>query len=219
MLVSIGYDREKEGEITYFASTASSMPMHDKLITYVNAHATTPLSELDIDLVKKIFVPRRIRKRQYFLQEGEVCKYMGFIVAGAMRMYSVDDKGVEHVLNLFIEDWWAGDRESFVMLTPTIYYIDAWEDTELLTITQASLGEFNSIRSMLELARKLDEKHSFANMKRLNASNSLSLEQRYAHLAESYPEFMQRFPQHVIASYLGVAKETLSRVLSQAAKK
>ncbi|WP_118974921.1 Crp/Fnr family transcriptional regulator [Taibaiella koreensis] len=193
--------------------------MYEKFISYINTHATTPLNEQEVRLIKNIFEPKRIRKKQYFLQEGEVCKYMGFIVKGAMRMYSVDDRGVEHVLSLFVENWWAGDRESFTMLTPSIYNIDAWEDTDMLTITHARLVEFNSIPALLELSRRLDQNHSFANMKRLNASNSLSLEQRYAHVAEKYPEFLQRFPQHIIASYLGVAKETLSRVRSQAIKK
>ncbi|NML38555.1 Crp/Fnr family transcriptional regulator [Chitinophaga sp. G-6-1-13] len=193
--------------------------MYEKLISYINAYATKPLDEEEVKVIKDIFVPKKIRKKQYFLQEGEVCKYMGFIVKGAMRMYSVDDKGMEHVLSLYVEDWWAGDRESFVMLTPTVYNIDAWEDTDILTITQARLAEFNSIPALHEMSRKLDEKHAFANMKRLNASNSLPLEQRYADLAERYPDFLQRFPQHIIASYLGVAKETLSRVRSQTSKK
>ncbi|MBC9914529.1 Crp/Fnr family transcriptional regulator [Chitinophaga varians] len=193
--------------------------MYEKLISYINAHATQPLNEEEVKIIKDIFVPKKIRKKQYFLQEGEVCKYMGFIVKGAMRMYSVDDKGSEHVLSLYVEDWWAGDRESFIMLTPTVYNIDAWEDTDILTITQARLAEFNSIPALHEMSRKLDEKHAFANMKRLSASNSLPLEQRYADLVERYPDFLQRFPQHIIASYLGVAKETLSRVRSQSGKK
>lgn len=110
--------------------------MHETLISYINAHASTPPSDQEIGLIKDIFVPRRIRKKQYFLQEGEVWKYMGFIAKGAMRMYSVDDKGMDHVLSLFIENWWAGDRESFIMLTPTIYNIAAWEDTDLKRIRE-----------------------------------------------------------------------------------
>lgn len=93
--------------------------MHETLIAYINAHATIPLNEAEAELIRNIFVPRRIRKKQYFLQEGEVCKYIGYIVKGAMRMYSVDDKGVEHVVSLYVENWWAGDRESFMMLTPS----------------------------------------------------------------------------------------------------
>lgn len=193
--------------------------MHQALIQHINAHATTPLTESEMDIVKNIFTPRRIRKRQYFLQEGELCKYMGFIVKGAMRQYSVDDKGAEHIVRLYIENWWAGDRESFSMLTPSNYNIDAWEDTDILTITKASVVEFNTIPALNELARNLDERHSIAYLKRINAAISLPAEQRYAELAKAYPEFLQRFPQHIIASYLGITKETLSRVRTQALKK
>ncbi|MBV8253555.1 MAG: Crp/Fnr family transcriptional regulator [Chitinophaga sp.] len=192
--------------------------MYDSFIKYINTYSTTPLRDSDIELIKQVFVPRKLRKRQYFLQEGEVCKYMGFIVKGALRQYSVDEKGNEHIVRLQIEDWWAGDRESFVMLTPSIYNIDAWEDTELLTITKADTITLDQIPAMHELMRKLDEKHSFAYTKRINAAISMSAEQRYEALAQAYPEFLQRFPQHIIASYLGITKETLSRVRSSRKK-
>lgn len=193
--------------------------MHETLIQYINAHTTKPLTESETDIVKNIFKPRRIRKRQYFLQEGDVCRHMGFVVKGAMRQYSVDDKGTEHIVRLYLENWWAGDRESFIMLTPSIYNIDAWEDTDLLTITKADVVEFDAIPSLNELARKLDEKHSIAYLKRINAAISQPAEQRYTELVKNHPEFLQRFPQHIIASYLGVTRETLSRIRTQALKK
>jgi hypothetical protein len=136
-----------------------------------------------------------------------------------MRQYSMDEKGNEHTVGLYIENWWVGDRESFTMLTPSHYNIDAWEDTDMLTITRAGIAEFNSIPALNELARKLDENYAFASQRRINAAISLPAEQRYAELTKTYPEFLQRFPQHIIASYLGITKETLSRVRSHAIKK
>ena len=193
--------------------------MHETLIQYINAIATTPLTEKEINIIKNIFTPRRIRKHQFFLQEGEVCKYMGFIVKGAMRQYSVDDKGSERIIRLQIENWWVGDRESFVMLTPSVYNIDAWEDTDILTITKANTVEVDAIPSLMEMARRLDERYAFAYQKRMSSAISLPAEQQYAELAKKYPEFLQRFPQHIIASFLGITKETLSRVRTQALKK
>ena len=170
--------------------------------------------------MKNTFVPKKIRKRQYFLQEGEVCKYMAFIVKGAMRQYSVDDKGVEHIFRLSIENWWAGDRESNINLTPQVYNIDAWEDTEFLQVTRADfLSQLSSIPAINELIRNLDERFAIATQKRLNAQISLTAEKRYSELANSYPEFLQRFPQHIVASYLGITKETLSRIRKQPVKK
>jgi CRP-like cAMP-binding protein len=148
-----------------------------------------------------------------------VCKYAAFIVKGAMRQYSVDDKGSEHIVRLSIENWWAVDRESFVMLTPSIYNIDAWEDTDVLMITKADSNHLNSIPALNEMSKRLDENHVFAYQKRLNAAISMTAEQRYLNLENTYPEFLQRFPQHIIASYLGITKETLSRIRKHAVTK
>ena len=190
--------------------------MHELLIEYIKNHSATPLTESEVQAIRKAFLPKRIRKKQYLLQEGEVCKYSAFIVKGAMRQYSVDDKGAEHIIRLSIENWWAVDRESFVMLTPSIYNIDAWEDTEALLITRADYLEvLNPIPAFVEMARKLDENYSIATQKRLNASISFSAEERYRDLLNTYPEFLRRFPQHIIASYLGITKETLSRIRHQ----
>ena len=193
--------------------------MYEILFQYIKAYSTTPLTESDMEMLRNAFIPKKLRKRQYFLQAGEVCKYTGFVVKGAMRQYSVDEKGVEHIVRLSIENWWAGDRESFTMLTPSIYFIDAWEDTDLLTITSADLNGLSSIAAMSELTKKLDLNQSFASQKRINSAISFPAEKRYAELEKTYPEFLLRFPQHVIASYLGITKETLSRIRRQAVKK
>jgi CRP-like cAMP-binding protein len=193
--------------------------MHDFLIKYINRFASSPLTENETEAIKKVFVQKKFKKKQFFLQEGEVCKYMAFIVKGAMRQYSIDDKAVEHIVRLSIENWWAGDRESFTMLTPSIYNIDAWENTEALLITKADMNQLNQIPALTQMSRKLDENHAFAWQKRLNSFISLPAEKRYEDFAKQYPEFIQRFPQHIIASYLGITKETLSRVRKHAVKK
>ena len=194
--------------------------MHESLIKYINSYASTPLTDSQAELIKNTFVPKKIKKRQYLLREGEVCKYAAFIVKGAMRQYSIDEKGAEHIVRLLIENWWASDRESYVMLTPSVYNIDAWEDTDVLLITKADfVSQLSSIPAINELGRRLDENYAIASQKRLNATISLPAEKRYSDLATTYPEFLQRFPQHIIASYLGITKETLSRIRHQSAKK
>jgi CRP-like cAMP-binding protein len=194
--------------------------MYESLIKYINSYASTPLTDGEAELIRNTFVPKKIRKRQYLLQEGEVCKYAAFIVKGAMRQYSVDDKGAEHIVRLLIENWWVVDRESYVMLTPSVYNIDAWEDTDVLLITKADfLNRVSTIPAINEMARKLDENYAIASQKRLNATISLPAEQRYSDFTKTYPEFLQRFPQHIIASYLGITKETLSRIRQHSVKK
>ncbi len=193
--------------------------MHDTLLAYINQHTTSPLTREEEALIIATFHPKKLRKKQYFLQEGDVCKYVGFIVKGAMRQYSVDDKGVEHMVQLYIENWWVSDRESAVMLTPSRYYIDAWEDTELLIATVADMMDLmEKISSFGKMTRLMDNRNAIASQRRLNSTISNTAEKRYEEFTDNHPQFIQRFPQHLIASFLGITKETLSRIRKQAMK-
>jgi len=193
--------------------------MHENLLAYINHYSKIPLSSEEEALVIATFQPKKLRKKQYFLQEGDVCKYASFVVKGAMRQYSVDDKGIEHIVHLFIENYWASDRESTIMLTPSKYNIDAWEDTELLIITRAEMLDLmEKIPALVEMIRLMDERNAIANQRRLSSTISNSAEKRYEEFVENHPQFIQRFPQHIIASYLGITKETLSRIRKQAMK-
>ena len=195
--------------------------MHPALLQYIEERSTTPLSAADIALMEQAFVPKKLRKKQFLLQEGEVCKYIAFIVKGATRQYTVDEKGHEQVLNLCIEHWWAADRESFHSEKPSRYNIDAWEETDLLLLPKAQgyYDQVNSIPAFSEMRVRLDDNHHMATQRRLHASINDPAEQRYEELVREYPEFLQRFPQHIIASYLGITKETLSRIRNNAVKK
>jgi CRP-like cAMP-binding protein len=193
--------------------------MHEKLIDYISQYSNLPLTGEEQALIVATFQPKNLRKKQYFLQEGDVCKYAGFIVKGAMRQYSVDDKGVEHIVHLFIENYWANDRESATMLTPSVYNIDAWEDTELLVITRAEMLDLmDKIPSIAQMIRLMDERNAIVNQRRLSSTISNSAEKRYEEFAAHHQQFIQRFPQHLIASYLGITKETLSRIRKQGTK-
>jgi len=193
--------------------------MHKNLLAYVNQRATSPLTAEEEALIIAAFHPKKLRKKQYFLEEGNVCKYVGFIVKGAMRQYSVDDKGVEHIIHLYIENWWVSDRESAVMLTPSKYNIDAWEDTQLLVATVADMLDLmEKIPSFGQMTRLMDQRSFIASQRRLNSTISNSAEKRYQEFVENHPQFIQRFPQHLIASFLGITKETLSRIRKQAIK-
>lgn len=193
--------------------------MFECLIKYFNSYASKSLVGDEIDLIQSFFVAKKFRKRQYFLQEGEICKYTSFIIRGAMRQYGVDEKGEEHIINLFIENWWASDRESLLNQTPSKYFIDAWEETEVLRVTRNDLSYLvDNIPVLTEWLRKLDANFAIASQNRISAAISLSAEERYHDLEKARPEFLQRFPQHIIASYLGLNRETLSRIRSRAVK-
>jgi CRP-like cAMP-binding protein len=194
--------------------------MHQNLIKYINEHSSSILSSEDVILIEAVFQPKKLRKKQYFLQEGDVCKYYGFIVKGAMRQFSVDDKGVDHILNLAIENWWVGDRESYTMLIPSVYNIEAWEETDLLIITKADFFHIiEKIPAVASMIRMMDQRNFIANQRRLNSSISGTADKRYEEFEKCHPEFVQRFPLHLIASFLGITKSSLSRIRSQSFKK
>jgi CRP-like cAMP-binding protein len=195
------------------ASRAKIKRMYQNLFNYISDYSKMSITVEEEELIINHFRPKKLRKKQYFLQEGDVSKYTGFITKGAMRQYYTDDNGDEHVINLFVENYWATDRESFLNLTPSTYYIDAWEDTELLMTTRADMLELiKKVPAIDAMIRMMDDRNAIATQKRITSIINNTAEERYEAFVKSHPQFIQRFPQHQIASYLGVTKETLSRV-------
>lgn len=194
--------------------------MIEKLIDYINSKIQNKLTESEISILSETFYLKKLRKHQYLIQSGEVCKIAAFVVKGALKKYSIDNSGKENILELYIENWWAGDKESFMIGTPTPYYIDAYEDTEVLIITKENFtNKVSKLNFISELNNVLTERKSFQLMKRLHSSQTLTAVQKLEELQNVYPDFFQRFPQHIIASYLGMTKETFSRIRSNALKK
>lgn len=194
--------------------------MYSQLFQYIKNYSSLPLSLTEEEIIKNCCTPKKLRKHQFFLQEGEICKQYAFLVKGAMRQYTVDDKGTEHIVNLFLENWWVGDRESNIKNKPSIYYIDAWENSEVLLVSREDMvNQLTFIPAIADVLREMDNRHAIALQNRVSAAISLSAEQRYKELIKNYPEFLQRFPQHSIASYLGITKETLSRIRKKASQK
>lgn len=194
--------------------------MIDILIQHINSKIDNKLTDSDISLLREVFRPKKIRKHQYFMQSGDVCRQAAFIVKGALKKYTIDNTGKENILELFIENWWAADKESFMIGTPTPYFIDAYEDSELLVITKEDfVNKLSKLSFYSEFNRALTERQSIQLIKRLQSSKTFTAEQKLEELQNTYPEFFKRFPQHIIASYLGMTKETLSRIRSNSIKK
>jgi CRP-like cAMP-binding protein len=184
---------------------------------YIDQYTGETITNDEFELVKKAFTPKRIRKKQYLLQEGDVCKYLSFILKGAMRQYSIDEKDNEHIVRFGIENWWMADRESFELSTPTIYNIDALEDCEVIQVTHAHLAALKqNVPAINTLTEALEKRSYIAAQKRLTAAISLTAEEKYHNLFKTHPVFFQRFPQAMIASYLGISPETLSRIRKNA---
>jgi len=185
-------------------------------ILFENISKKIVLNADEQELLKTFFIPKKLRKKQYLLQEGDVAKYVAFVEKGMLRSYTVDEKGGEHIIEFAFEGWWMGDQSSFTTGEPTIYNIDALEDCELLLLSgQAEEQMLKKIPKMETFFRMLLHKHMIATNRRLVSSLSYSAEDKYKQLLQVCPTIPQRVPQHMMASYLGITPETLSRLRKQ----
>jgi CRP-like cAMP-binding protein len=178
------------------------------------------LTEEEKELSRSFFRPKKLRKRQYLLQEGDACKYVTFVEKGMLRLYSVDEKGSEHVMQFAFEGWWIADQFSFLTGEPSVYNIDALEDCELLLLSKNAEEEMmEKVPRMERYFRVLLQNSLIATQRRLISSLSRTAEEKYNELIQSCPTIPQRVPQHMMASYLGITPETLSRIRRQVASK
>lgn len=174
------------------------------------------LTDEEFDYCKSQFLPKKLRKRQYLLQEGDICKYTVFVEKGLLRSFTVDDKGNEHILQFAMEGWWMADLYSFLTNEPSPYHMDAIEDCELLMIDKPSWDNLLDHVPVLErYFRILIQNNLIATQRRLIGAMSETAEEKYIKLTKTFPACIQRVPQHMIASYLGMTRETLSRTRSQ----
>ncbi len=181
---------------------------------------TIPLTQEEQDFIKNYLTPKKLRKKQYLLQEGDVCKFIAFVEKGALRSYTVDEKGAEHIIQFALEGWTISDLYSFLTAEPATYNIDALEDAELVLTNKPAHEELLKKLPKYETYIRLQLTGAYLAMqRRLTSIISLSLEERYAYLTELYPDIVQRVPQHMIASFMGLTPETLSRVRRRMTRK
>ena len=174
------------------------------------------LTNDEFNYCKTLFLPKKLRKRQYLLHEGEICKYQAFVEKGILRSYTIGEKSNEHILQFASEGWWMADLSSFLTGEPSSFNMDALEDAELLLITKPSWELLlQKIPKLEHYFRILVQNHLVTTQKRLLQSLSEQAEERYLNFTKTYPDCVQRVPQHMIASYLGISRETLSRIRKQ----
>ncbi len=174
----------------------------------------------EFDFIKNEFKHKHFKKGELLLREGAVAKYAAFVTKGCMRSYIVDKKGKEHIVQFAPESWWLADNESLRSGTPSNYFMDAIEDSDLLLIdTPSHLKILENVPAYAAAFQKGLQKHTAAKDKRIVATLSATAEERYNEFLTTYPSLSLRIPQHMLASFLGIAPETLSRVRKQLSKK
>ncbi|OAB28869.1 Crp/Fnr family transcriptional regulator [Flavobacterium fryxellicola] len=174
------------------------------------------LTHEEMELCKTFFIPKKLRKKQTLLLEGDICIYNAFIEKGILRSFYIDEKGNEHLVQFAIEGWWITDLSSFLTNSHSIYTIEALEDSELLLLTTAAREALMDQIPMFERYQRLLLQNAYiANQARINSALTETAEEKYINLGNAYPGIVKRVPQHMIASYLGLTPETLSRVRKQ----
>lgn len=185
--------------------------MFDQLYKSFQEHVS--LSDEEWEMCKNNFRPKRMLKRQFLLQEGDVCRQLTFIEKGALYSFSVDSKGNQHVLRFAFDGWWIADLQSFFTGNPSTFNIEVLEDSELLVLDRKNHEKLLEEIPAYERYHRIIVQNAYvALQQRVENALGLTAEEKYARLIQQNPEFMNRVPLNLVASYLGVSPETLSRV-------
>lgn len=171
------------------------------------------LTDQEFEFILSHFKRVNKRKYQHIVQEGEVINKEYWIVKGCLKSTYIDDSGKEHILQFGMENWWITDYESFIDQTPSKISIDCIEDSELLYITYDNREKLTAeMHKMERFWAKKGKKGRIALQNRILSLLKNSAKERYNLLLEQYPQLFQRVPKKLIAAYLGVSRETLSRL-------
>ena len=192
--------------------------MFESIDQFVAKHIV--LTEEEITFFHSLLKFRKVKKKSFLLQEGEVCDFEAFIVKGCTRTYYIDKEGYETILLFGVEGWWVSDIGSFSEQKPSMQFIETVEDCELLIIDYRSKSLlFEKIPAFERVFRLLVQRSLSVLQQRFYASVSQTAEERYRDFIERYPDVVQRIPQHQIARYIGVSPEFLSKVKSSMYRK
>ena len=171
------------------------------------------LTEPDKDLLRNQLQSKEYKRKEFLLKEGQVCHSNYFVVKGCLRMYYVNDKGVEQIVYFGIDNWWLCDYKSYDMQQPSQYYIQAVGTTEVVVWDKHKEETIlQQIPAMERYFRILMQRNMAAAQQRIRYINEFSGTERYLHFNEMFPDFVQKVPQYMLASYLGISAEFLSKI-------
>jgi CRP-like cAMP-binding protein len=177
------------------------------------------LTEAEQELFTSFLIAKKLKKKEFLLQQGEVCKYSSFVLSGCLRGYSVDKNGTEHVLSFAPADWWMADMYSLISQQPGVLNIEALEETDMLLLSKINQDKlYTQLPKFERFFRILAEKSLVANQQRLIDRLSLTGEERYKIFCNRYPTLINHLPQKQIAAYIGVSPEFLSRARAEIAR-
>jgi CRP-like cAMP-binding protein len=190
----------------------------DLILQNIGRHIQLDKTERDFFI--SLLQHHSIKRKEFLLKQGEISRTENFIVKGCLRMYTVDDSGVEHIIMIGVEDWWVDDLYSFITKSPATYFIDALEDTDVLQITKDNLDKlFERVPKFERFFRIIFQNFIISQFKRIDQSLSYTAEQRFLEYVRKYPHIYRRVSQKQISSYLGITPVFLSMLRKKIASK
>ena len=173
----------------------------------------TPLSDEEFAYILAHFKQKKVRRNQFLVEVSEPVPHEFFVVKGCLKAFNIDRGGKVHIIQFALEDWWISDYQAFFHETPATILLSSLEDGEVLTITLANRNKLCAEMHKMEHFFRLKITASYvALQQRILAGMNLGVQERYEKLLQLYPALSQRVPKQDIAAYLGVTRETLSRL-------
>lgn len=178
------------------------------------------LTEEEFEKIEQFVIVKSIEKGSLLLQPNEICQHSFFVEKGLLRSYTIDENGKEHIIQFAPENWIISDRSSSFFNEPSQFYIDAIEETEIVLINTKFITSVCEVSSSFKKFNETAlQKHIRQLQKRINLLIGANAETRYMDFIAHYPDLLLRVPQWMIASYLGITPESLSRVRKELAKR
>lgn len=185
--------------------------MHAALQQHIKKYIS--IDDDELSLVLNFFHPLQLRKKENLLIEGNICHHNYFVAQGCLRLFFINEKGVEQTTFFAIENWWLSDYTSFEKQKPSAFFIQAVETSEVLSLHyQDQEILLRQHPKMERYFRLMHQRANAAAQVRIKGLYNLSREELYHQFSKNYPEFVQRVPQYLLASFLGFTPEYLSEI-------
>ncbi|RZK58872.1 MAG: Crp/Fnr family transcriptional regulator [Pedobacter sp.] len=190
----------------------------DLILQNISRHIQLDTTETDFFI--SLLQSKKLKRKEFLLKPGDICKTENFIVKGCLRTYTIDDNGFEHIVMFGIEDWWVGDLFSFLTQSPASYFIDALEGSEILQISKPNLDKLYERVPKFERFFRLILQNAFiAQQQRINQNLSFTAEHRYLDFITKHPNLEQRLSQKQVSAYLGITPVFLSMLRKKLSQK